>query len=112
MTNPIQFVGLKELSEEETSVVTEVATAEYEKLMKKVHNITSALVHLKVYGEGQTKKFAVHVRINLPSLLLESCKSHDWDLPTALHKSFEDIAHQAEHKLKLGGGVLAQHETK
>jgi len=98
----IQFVGLNELDADEQEVVQRLSTEHYEKIKRSVKNIVSMIVHLKTYGgEGKKKKYAVHVRLHVPTrAVFESCKSHDWELPRAMHKSFDDIRHQIAHKLR------------
>ena len=98
-----QFVGLKELSDDEQEVIRNLSLEQYGKFLRLVPNMEGMVVHIRVYEkESAKKKYAVHVRVNIPSKsILESCKSHDWELPASLHKSFEDIEHQMQHKFKL-----------
>ncbi len=96
----IQFVGVNELAPEEQELVSRLSTENYEKFTHLVKNIEQMVVHIKTYeNEGQKKKFALHIRIKVPTMaIFESCKSHDFDLARALHKSFDDIRTQIEHK--------------
>lgn len=96
----IQFVGVNELAPEEQELVSRLSTENYEKFTRLVKNIEQMVVHIKTYeNEGQKKKFALHIRIKVPTMaIFESCKSHDFDLARALHKSFDDIKTQIEHK--------------
>lgn len=97
----LQFVGLKDLSIEEQTSVNEIATKEFEKVKQKLNNIISLIVHLKSYKkEGGKNKYSLHIRVLAPTQIIESCKSHDWDLVRALRKSFEDIHRQIEHIFK------------
>jgi prephenate dehydrogenase len=100
----IQFVGVNELAPEEQELVSRLSTESYEKFTRILKNIEQMVVHIKTYeNEGQKKKFALHVRVKAPtSAIIESCKSHDFDLARALHKAFDDIRVQIEHKFHTG----------
>ena len=98
----IQYVGLKELTDEEQDSLRKLCTEHYAKLQR-IHAAQSFFVHVKVYEKaGARKKYALHLKVTLASnKIIESCKSHDWELHAALHKSFEEIEHQLQHKLHL-----------
>jgi hypothetical protein len=94
----IQFVGIKDLEDTQKDLVNKLSTEYYEKIKRKVKNLTNLIVHIKVYSKGgESKKYSLHVRCIAPTHVFESCKSHDFDLATGLHKSFEDIIHQIDH---------------
>lgn len=104
----LQFVGLNDLSIEEQTAINQISTKEFEKIKQKLNNSISMIVHIKTYSKNSSKpKFALHVRVIAPTDIIESCKSHDFDLLRALHKSFEDIARQIEHKF--GVNATRQH---
>jgi len=95
----LQFVGLNKLAIEEQMTVNQLATKEFEKVERMLHNIVSMIVHIKEYAkEGGKNKYSLHVRVMAPTAIIESCKSQDWDLTRALRKSFEDIQNQIQHK--------------
>jgi hypothetical protein len=96
----IQFVGVNELAPEEQELVSRLSTESYQKFTRLMKKIEQMVVHIKTYeNEGQKKKFALHIRVKAPtSAIIESCKSHDFDLARALHKAFDDIRVQIEHK--------------
>lgn len=101
----IQFIGVSELAPEEQAVVSKLSTEHYEKLNRILkNNIENMTVHVKCYAkEGEKKKFSLHVRVKIPShAVMESCKSHDFDLARALHKSFDDLRTQVEHRFHTG----------
>jgi len=94
----IQFVGVHDLDPDEQMLVNKIATENYEKIKRELHNVTNMVVHIKCYEkEGGKKKYSLHVRAIYPSRVIESCKSHDFDLARALHKSFDDIKEQIKH---------------
>lgn len=97
----LQFVGMNELTIEEQEAVNEISTKEFEKVKRELKNNVSIVVHIKCYKkEGGKDKYSLHIRVLAPTKIIESCKSHDWDLTRALHKSFEDIHNQIAHTFK------------
>lgn len=96
----IQFAGMNELSPEEQETVQEITTRAYEKIQTILQNLTNFVVHIKTYKkEGERKKYSLTVRCAAPTQIFESKNASDWELARAVHKSFEDIQHQIEHKL-------------
>ena len=100
----IQFIGVHELSPDEQELVSKLSTEHYEKLQRTLKTIENMTVHVKQYEkEGERKKFSLHVRVKAPThAVIESCKSHDFDLARALHKAFDDIKTQIEHRFHTG----------
>jgi ribosome-associated translation inhibitor RaiA len=100
----IQFVGVSELAPEEQALVSKLSTEQYEKIKRLIPNIEQMVVHIKHYEkEGEKKKFSLHIRVKAPTqAVIESCKSHDFDLARALHKAFDDVRTQIEHRFHIG----------
>ncbi len=100
----IQFVGVSELAPEEQALVSKISTENYEKIQRMIKNVENMTVHIKCYDkEGQRKKYSLHVRVKAPTTaVIESCKSHDFDLARALHKAFDDVHTQIEHRFHTG----------
>ena len=97
----LQYIGLRDLAEEEQEVVKKVTEHETSRLARKLTNIQEIIVHVKAHGEGKPKKYEVHTRVNIPSkTVLESSKVQSWELPAALHESFDDITKQVSHIFK------------
>ncbi|MEK6961309.1 MAG: hypothetical protein AABX47_09130 [Nanoarchaeota archaeon] len=96
----IQFIGVNKLDTEEQEAVMRLSEEYYEKIKRQIKNRMSLVVHVKTYQkEGGKAKYALHVRLIAPTRVFESCKSHDWDLPRALHKSFKDLISEIKHTL-------------
>jgi hypothetical protein len=100
----VQFVGLKDLAPEEQDLVQGLTTKAYEKLKRDLQNTASVVVHIKRYkkasgpGEEKRQKFSVHVKVIAPTKKpLVSSMAHDWELPRAVHKAFNDIQAQLKH---------------
>ena len=95
----IQFIGVSDLEPMEQETVNRLTTESYEKIKRDMKNITNMVVHVKLHEkEGSRKKYSIHVRAICPTGTLESCKAHDFELPRALHKAFNDIREQIKHK--------------
>ncbi len=104
-TNPnptpevIQFVGVSELPAEEQATVQSITTEQFDKIKRDLQNITNMTVHVKFYQKtGGRKKYSMHVKVAAPTHVFDSSNSDDWELPRALHKAFEDIRHQIQHR--------------
>jgi len=96
----IQFIGVSDLLAEEQAVIHQLTTEHYEKIKRKLHNVTNMSVHVKCYQkEGDRKKYSLHVRVNAPTKEFNSSNADDWELPRVLHKAFEDIEHQIQHRM-------------
>lgn len=95
----IQFIGLKDLLPEEQGLVQSLTTKGYEKIKRDLRNATSLTVHVKRYkkasSEEKRQKYSVHVKVIAATRRpIVSCMAHDWDLPRAMHKAFNDIKSQ------------------
>lgn len=94
----IQFVGVRDLEPMEQETVQRLTTENYQKIKRQLQNLTDMRVHVKTYKkEGDQKKYSIHILIAYPGKVIESCKSHDYELPRALHKAFNDIKEQINH---------------
>ncbi|MBN2112135.1 hypothetical protein JW707_03485 [Candidatus Woesearchaeota archaeon] len=98
----IQFIGVKDLSDEEQATVNMLSTEYYGKIKRSLKNLTSLAVQVKTYQkEGAKKKYSVNVRVIAPTHIIEADKASDWDLARTMHKAFKNIEHEIEHKLKV-----------
>ena len=96
----IQFVGVNDLAPEEQEIIQNITTENYEKIVTLIQNLTDLIVHVKTHDEeGQRKKYTFKIRCAAPTHIIESHKGFDWDLARALHKGFNDVIKQIEHKL-------------
>ena len=65
----------------------------------RVDQFSSDPVHLKDYDKGGKQKFSVHLRIETPGQMISS-EQHDWDLETALRKTFNNAKNSVKKKFK------------
>ena len=96
---PIQIIGIDEVEEEKQELVTELVNGYYQKIFRKLKNITSMVVHIKQHTKGgKAKKADIRVKVLAPTKIFESQES-DWDLARALHKALKNMEREIEHKL-------------
>jgi len=94
----IRFIGVSDLPAEEQAIVQDVTTQHYEKIKRKLQNITDMTVHVKCYAkDGDRKKYSLHVAVAAPTKVFNSSNAEDWELPRVLHKAFNDIDAQVVH---------------
>ncbi len=101
----ILFKGIDALNEEERRIADKVSKHHYPKIQRGIKNVTSLVVHIKTHKDSkgsseQRKKFSVHVHVNAPTKIIKSSKAHDWDLARSLHKAFNEVQMQIDHKFK------------
>ena len=98
---PIQIMGIDELEGDEREVINRLINEHYNKIKRSLNEITSITVHIKQHSKGgKRKKSDVRVRVDAPSQIFEAQES-DWDLARTLHKVFENIQREMEHKLRV-----------
>jgi hypothetical protein len=97
----IQFIGVKDLSEDEKEIVNTLSTEYYGKIKRSLKNLTSMVVQVKIYQkEGAKKKYSINVRVIAPTRMIEADKAADWDLARTLHKAFKNIEREIEHMIR------------
>lgn len=107
----IRYIGIKQLKEEEKTRINELSSEYYPKIKRLVRNITSLIIHVKEYEKEGTKiKYSLHVRLIMPGKTIESCKSHDWNLAKALHKSFNGLITEIQHTFHTERGWKKKYE--
>ena len=104
MNEQIQYIGVADLSPEEQATVQKISAEYQTKFQARMHDLEGITVHVKTHSHQSSKKrYAVHARLHLPSrTIIESCTGDDWNLTTAMHKSWEDVVHQVQHRFKIG----------
>jgi ribosome-associated translation inhibitor RaiA len=96
----IQYIGVGDLQPGEREVLNSVVEGELDKLKRKHPNDSiNGSLQVKVYNkEGDRKKYSMHLKLQFSKFLIDSSNHDDWDLPTALHKAFESVHNQLQHK--------------
>jgi hypothetical protein len=96
----IQYIGVGDLLAGEREILNSVVEGELDKLKRKRPNdAINGSLQVKVYQkEGDRKKYSMHLKLQFSKFLIDSSNHDDWDLPTALHKAFESVHNQLQHK--------------
>ena len=98
----IQFIGLKDVNLEPYQIANlkKICSNEAFKLQRKLKSEFSLVVHLKAYDkQGTRQKYSVNLRVEHPGQLLSSSED-DWDLETALRKTFNNAKNTIDKKYK------------
>lgn len=97
----IQFIGLKDFDSSETSIIKELSEEYYEKLLRDITNAQLILELKKYKKDGEKAKYAFHSRVESGKSLALVSKASDWDLKRTLHKLFQKLEHELQHKYKI-----------
>ena len=69
------------------------------KLQKKINNELNLVLHLKAYNKGGRQKYSVHIKLEYPGQLI-AINQDDWDLETALRKTFDNAKNAVKKKFR------------
>ena len=98
----IRYVGLNDLKLQAYEIynVRKIASNESFKVQRKIKNEFNLTIHLKEYDkEGGKQKYSVNIRVEFPGQII-SASQEDWDVETALRKTFENIKNKLGSKFK------------
>ncbi len=95
----VQFIGLRQLDEDQQSEVRGLVGEYQKKILRKFKDATLA-VHVKLYSKGGRPKYAIHVKAISGKILFESSHGHDYDLAKSFHMAFNDILKQILHSYR------------
>ncbi len=96
----IKFIGLDEVTEQEKEALNQLSTEYFPKIKRATHNATTMEIHVKAHEkEGNRRKWSIHAKALSPGHTFISNKAIDWDFKRAVHKAFNDILFQIDHKL-------------
>ena len=88
----IRFIGLKKLTDAQQASVNKISAKYYTKIARSLKKEVDIDIQIKLEDvEGKRERFKIRIRVDQPS---------DWDLNRTLHKAFEAILHELEHKFK------------
>ena len=96
------FVGLKDFDKAEQEKIKLLTKESCVRLDRDMPTSTLILQIKKHAATGKRVNYSAHARVNAPSYLLEA-KADDWDLAIVLHKVFNKLIHQIQHKLRTEG---------
>jgi len=96
----IQVIGTHLLDDFEKATANRLVNEYYQKIFRELKNITEVTVHIKAWTKGgKRKKYDIRIRAIAPTRIFEAQES-DWDLARALHKVFNNVEREIQHKLK------------
>ncbi|MDP6641822.1 MAG: hypothetical protein QGF74_00360 [Candidatus Nanoarchaeia archaeon] len=97
----ITYVGLKKLDEDEIEVINKLTERFYPKINREFDSVNLTVDVKKYDPTGKRGKYSIHLRIDHPNIKnILSAKEFDWDLATSLHKTFDNLMSEIEHKFK------------
>ena len=97
---PIQIIGIDEISDEDKGIVNKLANEYYGKIRRTLNNEVSVKLHIKQHSKtGNKHKSDIRVKVVAPTKVFEAQES-DWDLARTLHRVFNNIERQLEHRIR------------
>ncbi len=97
----ITYVGLKSLDSFEISTVQTIVGRCFPKIQRHFSNATLT-VNIKIADvTGKRKRYTVFLRVSAPRNVL-SVEHTDWELQRAVHRAFDGLENEAQHKFKVG----------
>lgn len=96
----IQYIGAKELNDDEKKVLDKLSAVHHEKISRSLDNVSSLVVHIKNHGKGGKKLFGINARVVAATRVFESNTASGYDLAKVLHQAFNDLEKQIQHRLR------------
>ena len=98
MDEKIEFLGLKDFSEEEKKDKKEITMKHLKKIERDIEGTLK--INAKKHDKaGERCVYSFHAHLQSPINLI-NVNDSDWDLHKALHKLFNKIENQIKHKFK------------
>ena len=95
----ITILRFDELSSVEQGITRQLAARLYSRVEHYAQDPLLIVEVKKQEKDGKVVKYAVHSRVRAPTIIA-SVRQADWDLARALHKTFENLLNELEHKYK------------
>ena len=110
----INFVGIRKLDDFEISLLEDLTGKFYSKVNRRFEDIMLTLDIKKYNATGKRKKYSIHLRADHPDInnRVLSAKHFDWDLATALHKTFDSLLSEMDHKTEKLASKIAKKRIK
>lgn len=94
----LKINGLEYLSEEEKIILDKIVKENYEKIKLKMKNNPSLILYIKEYNtEGKRKKYSLLLEIKSSAPFFKA-ETSDWDFARTLHKLFNKVFGEIEHR--------------
>jgi hypothetical protein len=95
----IVYRGLNKLEAIEVATIQRIAAKEFGKLKRGLGDASLVLDVKKINKAGKRATYEARARVDMPSIRLQAEHS-DWELQRALHRMFENLKVEVEHKFK------------
>ena len=100
MVEALTFVGLKNLTDNESSTIKKVSEQQYDKVSRHLKDAKLKIAVRTVNSEGNARVYDFTAYLEASKMRFESSNS-GWDLLVVLHELFDSLHNQAKKKLKL-----------
>ncbi len=97
----ITYKGLDRLEAMEVATIQKISGREFDKIKRNFDKASLVVGVKKINAEGKRSKYEINARVDAPSLVLHAEHS-DWELQRVLHRTFENLKTEFEHKFKKG----------
>lgn len=95
----INYRNLDRLDALEIATVQRISSREFEKIKRNFTDASLVVDIKKINKQGKRASYEVKARIDIPSVKLYA-EHTDWELQRALHRTFDNLKVEVEHKFK------------
>ena len=96
----IKYVGINKLQDFQQASIIKISNKYYEKIARSLKKDIDITLQIKLENvAGKRERFHIRIQVDQPSRLLSS-HAAEWDLNMSLHKAYEAVLHEIEHKFK------------
>ncbi len=98
----ITYKGLDRLEAVEVTTIQRISGREFSKIKRNFGDKAFLILGVKkINCEGRRSKYEINARVDAPCLVLHAEHS-DWELQRVLHRTFDNLKVEFEHKFKKG----------
>lgn len=100
----VEYKDVSKLDFDERAVIQGVCEREFKKIKRSVANACLVVCVKKINAKGGKDRRATYeavLKVDAPSVVLHAEHS-DWELQRALHRAFDNLKKQVDHKFKRG----------
>lgn len=100
MANEIQYVGLKNLTDHESSAIKRFSSSEFDKIVRDLKDARLRIAVKTINPDGNARTYEI-------TALLDSAKGRfevnnsGWNLSVVIHELFESLHNRIKKRLKL-----------
>ena len=98
----VSYIGINELEGFEKPTLNKLVDEYSKKISRDIQNGKIIMTIKKYKKAGNRVKYSLHCRIDSPNIIAVATAS-DWDFPRTLHKVFNKVRSEIEHKFKTEG---------